>query len=346
MTTAIYAVMHFFVDFICAWSMFGAMRAGSFVYEYFLIYNFCAFALQMPLGTLLDVARDRACAGLRKRLPLIWTLLGIVFTGTGAVLHPALLGLGNALFHVGGGLDVIVEDFAQDRGGRNLGIFVAPGAVGLYFGTQLGSGGGGLLTLLVAMCILAVLAVLLFTGKSEAAEQGADESHFSGGRNTLVLTLCCFAVVILRSWTGFEASFSWKQGTVLPLLAVLAVALGKALGGFASCRFGAGRTMTVTLILAALCFLLGEEPVFGLAALLLFNMSMPVTLYLLTKKMPRTPGFAFGLLTFGLFLGFLPVYAKVTLPLTPGVAGALGSVISALLMAVAWKAVKKHTVLT
>ena len=38
----------------------------------------------------------------------------------------------------------------------------------------------------------------------------------------------------------------------------------------------------------------------------LFNMTMPVTLHRAAMLLPGHRGFAFGLLTFGLFLGFLP----------------------------------------
>lgn len=336
MVTAIYSVMHFFVDFLCAWAMFACFQTGA--YQNFLIYNFCAFALQMPLGTLLDVLRSRSDGRLRQKLGLIWAGAGVLLTGLGALTHPAVLGIGNALFHVGGGLDVICEDMSRGREGKNLGIFVAPGAVGLYLGTRLGKVGSGMLTLILPLCILTALcAVLIYLNPGEIPRGKSAKV-----KNIPLLLLCCFAVVILRSWTGFLATFSWKAEA--GFLAVLAVALGKALGGFASARFGAGKTMLVTLLLAAGCFLLGEIPVLGVAALLLFNMSMPVTLYLLAKNMPETPGFAFGLLTFGLFMGFLPVYTGMEVPLPGGVAGAVGSVISAVLMGIAWKAVKQDAV--
>ena len=342
MTTGIYAVMHFFVDYICAWSMYFRMGTGSFAYGDFLIYNFCAFALQMPLGTLLDLARSRAEVRIRIFLPLLWSGAGVLLTGLGAMTHPALLGIGNALFHVGGGLDVIVEDFQKGRNGKNLGIFVAPGAVGLYLGSLTGNKEFGLSSLILPLVLLVLCISLL--GKGTRLDSDLQNFEKKETAVPYTLLLCCFAVVVIRSWTGFEASFPWKQGAVLPLIAVLAVASGKALGGFAAARFGAGRTMSATLIAAAGCFLMGENPLFGLAALLLFNMSMPVTLYLLARSMPRTPGFAFGLLTFGLFLGFLPVYWRISLPLSGGVIGALGSVISGVLMGFAWKAVKRHAV--
>ena len=52
-------------------------------------------------------------------------------------------------------------------------------------------------------------------------------------------------------------------------------------------------------------------PLPGVLAVLLFNMTMPVTLWAMAKLFPGAKGFSFGLLTFGLFLGYLPVYFKI-----------------------------------
>lgn len=41
-------------------------------------------------------------------------------------------------------------------------------------------------------------------------------------------------------------------------------------------------------------------------------MTMPVTLYELYRRLPGNSGAAFGLLTFALYLGFLPVYTGMT----------------------------------
>lgn len=336
MNTVIYALMHFFVDFICAWAMFGSLRDGG--YETFLVYNFCAFALQPPLGTLLDLLHQGAKDGKKKYLPLLWAAAGVLLTAVGAVLHPAVLGLGNALFHVGGGMDVIQEDFAAHRKGRDLGIFVAPGAIGLFLGTQMGKSGFGAAALICAAVALSVMTGCLFFFK-RGRETGVAVSAVKSGRNVRLLGLCCFAVVILRSWVGLSVSFSWKTGSIYPWLAVIAVALGKVAGGLLSARFGAFRTVTYSLLLSAVCFLLGDAPLFGLAALFLFNISMPVTLYLLAGHLSRLPGFAFGLLTFGLFLGFLPVYAGMELPWSGTVLGAIGSILSALLLTLAGRAV-------
>ena len=328
MHTALYCALHFLVDMVCAWAMFAFFRAGS--YESLLIYNFCAFALQMPMGTLLDLLRNKM-----RRLPALCAAAGALLTVAGTTVHPALLGLGNALFHVGGGMDVIEEDFARHWKGRALGAFVAPGAIGLYLGTVLGKRTSSTAVLLTA----AVMAMLLFLLFRRGKEFGrAERPGNLSGSGIGVLMLCCFLVVILRSWVGLAVAFPWKARYAA--LAVIAAALGKLSGGLLAARFGILKTAAVTLLLAAICYLFGDIPAFGLAAVLLFNMSMPLTLYLLACSLPRLPGFAFGLLTFGLFLGFLPVYVGVELPVSGTVFGAVGSLVSLALLTAAGKAAK------
>lgn len=338
MITAIYSIMHFFVDFLCAWGIFRNFQSGSGAYQNFLIYNFCAFALQMPLGILLDLLRSRMSGPLRSKLGQLWVSAGVILTGVGVFTHPAVLGVGNALFHVGAGLDVICEDFAKAHHGRSLGVFVAPGAVGLYLGTVLGKQSGSHLSCLLSLSILAILLASTLTSRPQEPSPATSTNP----RAIPILLLCCFAVVVLRSWTGFQTNFAWKS--TIPFLAVLSVSFGKTLGGFVSAHFGHGRTMICSLLLAAVCFFWGQNPILGLLGLLLFNMSMPVTLYLLAKHMPDTPGLAFGILTFGLFLGFLPVYAGVSMPISASATCALGSMISAVFLYIGWKAVKGNAV--
>ena len=87
-----------------------------------------------------------------------------------------------------------------------------------------------------------------------------------------------------------------------------------------------------SLLLAAAGFWLGDVPVFGLLALLCFNMTMPLTLYALWRRFPGYPGTVFGSLTVALFVGFLPAAFGVELP----IGGVLGSILSLFLL---WKAV-------
>lgn len=325
MSSALYSLLHFLVDLCCAHAMFRVFLDRPDGYAAILLYNFCAFALQMPLGALLDSLASR-----HRRLPAVFAALGVMLTILGSFTHPVVLGLGNALFHVGGGVDVIREDNARVWKGRALGVFVAPGALGLFLGTQ-SSGAHWVFPACAALMILFLVPLFLRSGY----EDPPLKEDFPAPKTCpadVAAALCCFLVVILRSYVGMAVVFSWKQGLVLSLIAVLAVVLGKAAGGVFAARFGARNTAVVSLALAMVCYFLGNEAVFGIGALFFFNMTMPLTLYQLARRYPVLPGFSFGFLTFGLFLGFLPVYAGVTLPVVGTVLGAAGCLLSLILL--------------
>ncbi len=362
--TALYSILHFLVDGVCAFAMFGYFSTQDNWYLNVLLYNFCAFAMQMPLGVVLDGLNDRE--RLQKYNPsFCFAVLGVVLTLTGAFTHPVVLGLGNALFHLGGGVGTIHEDQAKDWKGRGLGVFVAPGALGLYKGTQLAKSGitgwTWILSVGVAMFIClewgvqilqwrhrmqAMIGAGYAEGEDDQRQEVSVAGHAEGKddrrqevtapkqaeRGLVWLMLGCLAVVILRSYIGMSVSFSWKTTLLAGTIAVLAVVFGKVAGGFAAAGFGTRRTVVGSLILAAICYLFSGSMIAGVVALFLFNMTMPITLYLLVQKLKGLPGFAFGLLTFGLFLGFLPVYFGVKLPVDGGMLGCVGSLVSLVIL--------------
>ncbi len=52
--TGIYALAHMAVDLSCAFLMYAFVAGGEHWYIWLLAYNFCAFALQMPIGAWAD----------------------------------------------------------------------------------------------------------------------------------------------------------------------------------------------------------------------------------------------------------------------------------------------------
>lgn len=322
MATGFYALLHFLVDGVCAWAMYGGFLAGSGSLSQMLVYNFCAFALQLPLGIIADRLEGR-------KVPALFALLGTALTLAGAVTHPAVLGLGNALFHVGGGIGTIREDWSRDWKGRALGIFVAPGALGLFLGGQLAEAASPWL-----LIPLGIGMGLLLWRTPHPMESQPQPVRCNG----VLLALSCFLVVVLRSHVGMAVSFPWKSGFWMGLLAVLMVVLGKMAGGLLAARFSMMWVTAASLVLAGAGYLLGDIPVFGLLALLCFNMTMPLTLYALVRRFPKNPGAVFGLLTFGLFLGFLPTAYGYELSLS----GSLGCLLSLALLLPVAKAVDRH----
>lgn len=296
---ALYSLTHFWVDLSCAFLAFRFLSGSADFLLCLLLYNFCAFALQMPLGLWAD-GLDRngvvaaAGCGLTAAAFLVPVPLASAVTA----------GVGNALFHLGGGIDVLNT---SGKRAAALGVFVSPGAVGLYVGTFWG--GGTAISALLPPAGLLILGggILLLCRRTMGSLRSGNapvETEPVGGSWLPLIPL--FLVVVLRSWMGLGQSFSWKAEWSLSLVAALA--LGKAAGGFLMDAVGPRRAAGWSLGLAAVLYLFSGDPIPGIFAVFLFNMTMPMTLWAAAKILPGAKGFGFGLLTFALFLGYLPVY--------------------------------------
>lgn len=335
--TALYAILHLLVDGVCAYAMFGNYLGQEQGYVYVLLYNFCAFALQMPFGAALDLLNRKR----GKSLPFAVVCAGVILTLAGALTHPVVLGTGNALFHIGGGVGTIYEDEEKGWLGRGLGVFVAPGALGLYLGMRLARGGAGPVwlwsvgALMLLVCAGTLWRNLTYAQRAQAAGRENARSGIQRKGKTGAVCLPAIAVllvVILRSYIGMSVTFPWKITAFAGVLSTLAIVCGKAAGGFLAARFGILRTVLLSLTAAGVSFLFSGSMPMGILALFLFNMTMPVTLYLLIRRLPLFPGFSFGFLTFGLFLGFLPAYLELPTWHNSSMMGCVGSVVSLVIL--------------
>ena len=341
--TGIYALVHMAVDLSCAFLVYTYVLGGEQWYLWLLLYNFCAFALQMPIGAVAD-RLDRnscvavgGCAGVLAGL-----LLGIAGFPAGAAV---VAGIGNACFHVGGGIDVLNH---SERRAAPLGIFVAPGALGIFLGTMLGRAGteaavwiGGLLILSAVVIRAAAGREKLWLSSGNAPFSfSVPSSSVSSGR-TLMAAACFLAAVILRSYSGMIQNFPWKESLAgSGFILAGAVVLGKMAGGVLADKWGIQRTAFRSMCAAAVGFLCLVYPAAGILAVFFWNMSMPLTLWAVSKVFPGAKGFGFGLLTFGLFVGFCPAWlggSSVGGPVQSGIrfmAGNASSPVGMALMAV------------
>ena len=324
----IYSIAHFCVDFSCAF----------FIYSRFLnpwqwtlclvLYNFCAFAMQAPLGLLGDRLNKNA----------LYAAAGCVivalsaFLSKYAVLACIVAGLGNALFHLGGGIDTLNE--CGEKCGK-LGVFVSPGAFGIFFGTKLGRAKALDFRIVIGGLVLAAALILLTAARKGLLKRSRNVPvSFAGiGEPGVVpAALCFFLVVCLRSFAGSSMAFPWKSIGQWALINTCAVVFGKTAGGFIADRFGAVRSAWMTLGASAVLFLFASHPPAGVLAVFLFNMTMPVTLGALGRMLPGVKGFAFGTLTLALFVGLVPIIAWRSLTGLPNYCYSLTALLSAILL--------------
>lgn len=316
MKTGIYGALHLIVDLCCALLLFRFFpTAGGWMLA-LLLYNFCAFALQLPFGILADRLDQNS---LVASVGMLLTALAFLFSHA-MLLSVLLAGCGNALFHVGGGIEILNRSVHK---AYRLGLFVAPGALGLFLGTQLGKGTFPVWPFPLVLSLLA--GCLLFFDHAPSGNNPPRLSPLHPG------LLALFGVVVLRSYLGFCMVFDWNRSWGAALALVLATVFGKMVGGFLLDRFGYLPTAVITLLPAAGFLLRPDWMVLGILGVFFFQMTMPVTLWAAAKACPDAKGFSFGLLTFALFLGFLPILFGLRLPAN-GILLMAGTLLSLLLL--------------
>ncbi|MBO4915587.1 MAG: hypothetical protein J5449_10310 [Oscillospiraceae bacterium] len=286
---ALDSIAHLSVDALCAATVLGGSIDPESLAQMTILYNTLAFSTQCLVGLAADRLRRHAVSASVSML--------LVVMGFALPLPPLLrvccVGIGNSVFHVSGGAMTL-----ERSGGRAdaLGVFVAPGAVGLALGT-LWPKLGVLYAILLALCSLAVIPLERRAPPSSTVKVWTVSGN---GTTVLLLTLA----VAVRAVGGSAVSFPWKSGAALSLLTVLFVFAGKAAGGFVCDRLGARRTALLSIIPAAMliafCSAWAAPSLVGQFAL---NLTMPVTLWLMYRAMPDSPGFAFGLAASALWPG-------------------------------------------
>lgn len=317
-----YTFSHFAVDYVCLltvldpWGIKSEILGGVQNYALFVIvYNFLAFGLQMIIGAFCDEHRKFPASALGCVLVLLGALCGafvpdalpeFAYKLWASVI---LVGIGNAFFHVGGGIESLVHS-----GGKlsRSGIFVSSGALGVALGIYNAgrtTGGIGVVVLLMTFCmVLCIIAARKNPNEGEAKIEGVANEKSAFG---LVISLALFSVLI-RSFGGTVIPMDWKTTAELGLVSGAAAFGGKFIGGFAADKFGAKRTGVISLLLSVPLLVFGKGIMLvSVPGIVLFNMTMPITLGILAEKLPKNPGIAFGLTTVALLLGAAPSFFAV-----------------------------------
>ena len=300
---------HFAVDMSCFYILY---RGVETVYRAdlttigiaIMLYNCIAFGLQMVFGSIADrypkIEKAIGVVGLAF-MPIPLAIIWISQGTTASWIALTLCALLNAAFHVGGGMDVL-----KKSNGRIApsGIFVSSGALGLILGTLYGQTGHGAL---LPMSIVIMATILLYLSVRKPSDENPSVPFtMLTKHNVGVIAAFLFIAVFIRSYAGIIWPIGFEKTGLLILLPAVSSCLGKALGGIVADRMGARETAIVSLALSIVLLFLshGSWVVTGVS-ILLFNMAMPITLCGLASAMPNHLGFAFGLSTFALLLGFI-----------------------------------------
>lgn len=294
MLLALNSVSHFLVDALCIATLFGpvSLSVESMAF-YIVLYNTLAFSTQCITGLFADALRHHShFAAFSILLVIFGYLLPVP-----ALAKVCLIGIGNSIFHVAGGAMTLETSNGK---ANKLGVFVAPGA----FGVTLGSLFPQLAFVYIAAAFICtgIYIYICFNEKNYPVEK-KPEIKTQARFPLAVIIVLTFAVAV-RAVGGSAVSFPWKSGAALSILMTFFVFAGKATGGFICDKIGATKTAWISIPLSAIFIAFFSDSMLpSFAGQFLLNLSMPVTLWLMYKALPDSPGFSFGLAASALWPG-------------------------------------------
>ena len=300
------SLMHFVTDGLCSFLVFSKLYADnpSAAVIVFFAYNILAFVTQSPVGLIIDkYNKPKAFLAVSMGFMLFGYILSDFW-----IISVILIGLSNSIFHVAGG------KYVTDKSGNDishLGIFVSTGAIGLVLGQRyLGFA-------LMPYIFFAILFVcgLLFIFSEDAETKTYSDEYGNPNGQTLAL-LAVILVVVIRSFVGKVVAPDFALSGHIFLVISVVTALGKAMGGICSKKFGIRPTTYVSMAVAAICLTLGAgNTVLFLLGIFAFNFTMPITLYYANVLLKGYEGFAFGTLAASLTPGYFIALAFTYTPI-------------------------------
>ena len=308
---SIYGLCHFIVDFVCAIFILGKLPYIANTYSDFsiavIIYNFFAFAFQVPIGYVLDKIK------LYKYISIVgFILIGLCYliNYNNIFILATIIGVGNAFFHLEGGVNIY--NISKGKAFLN-GVFVAPGALGIFLGTTFRD--ELIKTKFPVFLIFLSIILLLLTQKQRFNNEldNNRKTKFNHLRVALIVALIGLSIIV-RSIGGSKIIYSWKSGFILSFIYTISIVIGKAFGGLFADRIGITKVALISLTGSAIFLLFGYNiHIFAYIGILLFNVPMSITLTILENTLSKKIACAVGLNTMFLFIGYSICFMNFTI---------------------------------
>lgn len=304
-TGYLYFYIHFVVEVLCFYVLVRLIGDSPFLWIAPLIYDALAFVPQSIIGYFSDKF-PKVKIGF---IGLFLLTLGFIMFGLNIVspyISIVFVALGNAFLHVDGA--VVTLRTSKGKLSHSA-IFVSGGSFGVITGKLLGTSNLSfwILVILALSTIPFIILANMYRDecKDEKLEFDYASSKVSGG---WIILLAIF-VVIVRGYMGYGLPTSWNKTVIQTTTLYCAMGFGKALGGILSDIYGVKKVGILSSLLALPFLLFGDKLMFiSLIGVLLFSMTMSITLALIASVLKKAPGLAFGMTTIGLFLGSVPVF--------------------------------------
>ena len=303
----LYFYIHFIVEVVCFFLLYRIHGDSYLLWIVPLVYDALAFVPQSIFGYFSDKYP-------KVNLGLIGTVfltisIPLYFLTKTPFLSTIILCMGNALIHVNG-----AEVTLRSSNGKlaSPAIFVGGGSFGVVTGKLLAATKVHYLLIVVfSITIIPFILLAEYYKKDTLNDKNPckEFNYHNKNMNVKLVILLAVLIVIVRAYMGYGIPTSWNKTVLETILLFSFMGIGKCLGGILCDAIGM-RKVAILSIACSLPFLLfGDKIMYiSLFGIMLFSMTMAVTLGLLVSTLKKAPGLAFGLTTIGLFLGTVPIF--------------------------------------
>lgn len=305
----LYFYVHFVTEVICFYILGKETGNSAFLWLFPLVYDCLSFVPQSPIGYLSDKFK-KLNSGLIGIILL--ALAGVCFwlkAFPSPYIPLVILCIGNCFTHIGG-----AEVTLRASEGRlsHSSIFVSGGSFGVITGRLL----AGSFVPYWAIILLALSAIpftllaQMYKDEADKADNPCEKFNYANPKIPAgIIIVTATLIVIVRGYMGYGIPTSWNKTVFQTIMLFVTMGIGKAAGGIIADAFGVKKTALISAALALPFLMAGNEHMMiSLIGVMLFSMTMSITLALLVSVLKKTPGLAFGFTTIGLFVGTMPIF--------------------------------------
>lgn len=303
-TGYLYFYVHFIVEVICFFYLSRITNNSNIIWLIPFIYDGFAFVPQSLIGYVTD-KYPKINIGIIGVILFLVAYLLYGLTNISIFISLIILCLGNAFLHVAG-----AQATLRTSNGKlsPAAIFVSGGSFGVITGKLLSK--SMINPLFMIIPILSIIPFVLISNKYVKENNNTNNFNYVKEKIDLKLVIMiAVLVVMIRGYMGYGIPTSWNKTTLQTIIFFSIMGIGKMLGGILSDRFGIRKVAIFSCLVSVpfLCF--GDNiMIISLIGVMLFSMTMAITLGILVSVLKKSPGLAFGLTTIGLFLGTVPVF--------------------------------------
>ena len=305
LTGVLYFLIHFMLEVISFYCL-SSYTNSNIIWYIALLYDFLAFVPQGIFGYFKDI-------GIKANFSIIGTVLLTIalicmYFNLNTFLVIIILAIGNCMVHIQGAETTLTSSKGKIS---PCAIFVSGGSFGVITGKLLAMYKAPIPYIILVNLLMIIPIIICQKYLNSTKNDSTKLFNYSNKKidSKIIIAIAVF-VVIVRSYMGYGIPTTWNKTLMQTVLLFCFLGIGKALGGILIDSIGIRKTSIISTIGALPFLLLGNNiMIISLIGLMMFSMTMPITLSLIVSELKDYPGIAFGLTTIGLFLGTIPIFA-------------------------------------